>query len=179
MSISEYARHRGCDLKSVQYAVARERITRNEDGTIDSELADREWEENTDHSQVHLGPRPPRRTSHRNPAGGGQATARALNVDLENDPRPGVNFHNARAAREVYEARLKKLSFEQKQGNLLVKADVEREMINTYTVFREALLNVPNRISAQLAAETDPLKVHELLEAEIRLALSTFAGAPE
>lgn len=175
MSISEYARHRGCELRAVQFAVERKRITRNEDGTIDSERADQEWEENTDHSFARYGPKPPRRPSHRESPGSsdGRARAQAANVD---DQRPGVNFHNARAAREIYEARLKKLSFEQKQGNLLPRAEVEAATQNTFQVFREAMLNVPNRVAGQLAAETDPLRIHELLEAEIRLALQEFAG---
>ena len=152
----------------------RGRITRNEDGTIDSDLADREWEENTDHSQARYGPKPPRqRPSHREAEGGSRAHAARVNLD---DPRPGVNFHNARAAREIYEARLKKLSFEQKQGNLLPRAEVEAATQNTYQVFKEAMLNVPNRVAGQLAAESDPLKIHQLLEGEIRLALQTFSG---
>lgn len=179
MSITDYARHRGCDLKAVQFAVERKRITRNDDGSIDSDLADQEWEENTEHARARYGPKPPReRTSHRETHGEGGGPARATAANLD-DPRPGVNFHNARAAREIYEARLKKLSFEQKQGNLLPRAEVEAATQNTFQVFREAMLNVPNRIAAQLAAESDPLKIHELLESEIRTALQEFAGASQ
>jgi hypothetical protein len=167
MSITEYARHRGCELRAVQFAVERGRITRNDDGTIDSDAADQQWEENTDHSQARYGPKPRSRPSHRD------GRARGVSAD---DARPGVSFHNARAAREIYEARLKKLSFEQKQGNLLPRAEVEAATQNIFQVFREAMLNVPNRVAGLLAAESDPLKVHELLESEIRAALQEFAG---
>jgi hypothetical protein len=171
MSLCEYARHRGCDKKAVQFAVERKRITRNEDGTIDSDRADQEWEENTLHSQARYGPKPPRsRPSHREAPGGGHAHS------LAEEPRLGGNFQNARAVREIYEARLKKLSFEQKQGTLLPRAEVEAATRNTFQIFREAMLNIPSRVAGQLAAESDALKIHEMLEMEIRLALQDFAG---
>jgi hypothetical protein len=171
MSLCEYARYRGCDKKAVQFAVERGRITRNPDGTIDSDAADQEWEQNTDHAHARYGPKPPSRTrtSHRE-THGDRPRATVANVD----ERPGVNFHNARAAREIYEARLKKLLYEQRLGNLLPRAEVEAATQNTFQIFREAMLNVPNRVAGQLAAEGDPRKIHELLETEIQLALWTF-----
>jgi hypothetical protein len=172
MTLCEYARYRGCDKKAVQYAIARGRIHRNDDGSIESDQADADWENNTDHARARYGPKPPRaRPSHREVHGDGRAPSAIPNVD---DPRPGVNFHNARTAREIYEARLKKLAFEQKQGDLLPRAKVEAATVNQYQVFREAMLNVPNRVAGQIAAESDPVKIHQLLEGEIRLALKTF-----
>jgi hypothetical protein len=43
MTLTEYARHRGCDKKAVQFAIERGRIKRNEDGSIDSARADLDW----------------------------------------------------------------------------------------------------------------------------------------
>ena len=40
------------------------------------------------------------------------------------------------------------------------------------------MLNIPDRISAQLAAETDAARVYEILVAEIRKALGDFADEP-
>jgi hypothetical protein len=39
------------------------------------------------------------------------------------------------------------------------------------------MLNIPDRLGAVLAAETDPRQVHELLAAEIRKALTEFSDA--
>jgi hypothetical protein len=39
------------------------------------------------------------------------------------------------------------------------------------------MLNIPDRLAALLAAETDPARVHELLTTEIRRALQEFADA--
>jgi hypothetical protein len=39
------------------------------------------------------------------------------------------------------------------------------------------MLNIPNRLAAVLAAETDPRRVHDLLSTEIRKALTEFSNA--
>jgi hypothetical protein len=49
MGIREYARHRGCTPKAVRKAIDNLRISVDEDGMIDPELADEEWEANTAH----------------------------------------------------------------------------------------------------------------------------------
>jgi hypothetical protein len=38
-------------------------------------------------------------------------------------------------------------------------------------IVRDSMLNIPDRVAAELAAETDPFKVQQRLSAEIRLAL--------
>jgi len=42
---------------------------------------------------------------------------------------------------------------------------------------RDNLLNIPDRLAATLAAETDADKVHLILTGEIRKALDELAGA--
>jgi hypothetical protein len=42
---------------------------------------------------------------------------------------------------------------------------------------RDNLLNIPDRLAAQLAAESDADKVHQILTGEIRKALDELAGA--
>ncbi len=39
------------------------------------------------------------------------------------------------------------------------------------------MLNIPDRVAAVLAAESDPARVHEILTDEIRKALTEFADA--
>jgi hypothetical protein len=170
MSITEYARHRGCALRAVQFAVEKHRITRNPDGTIDSEQADRDWAANTETSKPR-GPKP--RTGITKPLRGPVPVTSPEDID---NPT-GVTYASARAERERYEAKLKRLQFEERQGDLLPRVEVEAKTTKMFQVFRDALLNVPNRIAGQLAAETDPRLIHELLEAEIQQALQEFAGA--
>jgi len=42
---------------------------------------------------------------------------------------------------------------------------------------RDSLLNIPDRLAATLAAETDADNVHQTLTVEIRKALDELAGA--
>ena len=44
-------------------------------------------------------------------------------------------------------------------------------------MFRDGMLNIPDRLAAVLAAETEPARVHQLLTDEIRHALQEFANA--
>ena len=181
MTLCEYARHRGCDKKAVQFAIERGRITRNEDGSIDCDRADLDWEANTDHARARYGPKAPRSQSmfsthaRRDPTV--DIAAGVLRRKQTGGPDGnGLDFFKARAIKSIYEARLKKLALDEKLGNLLPKHEVERATFGSFRVLRDALLNVPYRISGQLAAESDPLRTQELLEGEIRLALETFVG---
>jgi hypothetical protein len=187
MSLAEYARHRGCNLKAVQFAVIRGRITRRDDGQIESDQADADWEKNTNHANARYGPK---KKARRDPqvdaeAGVRRAATWAAKHHAEAEAAPlgdmsrqssALNFASARAAREIYEARLKKLEFEERQGNLLNKRSVEVAQFNRGRVLRDALFNIPNRMAAQLAAEAEPAAVHDLLEGEIRMVLEEFTG---
>jgi len=149
--VRAYARHRGVDPMSVEKAIKSGRITRDADGEIDFEKADRDWEQNT---------RP------------------AMSPDEDNGGL--AQYSKARAIREYYQASLAKIEYEQKVGKLLPKDEVQAAAFNTYRQFREQLLNIPDRVAAIIAAETgmDTKKVHEILTAEVRHALNEFADPP-
>ena len=149
--VRAYARHRGVDPMSVEKAIKSGRITRDADGEIDFEKADRDWEQNT---------RP------------------AMSPDEDNGGL--AQYSRARAIREYYQASLAKIEYEQKVGKLLPKDEVQAAAFNTYRQFREQLLNIPDRVAAIIAAETgmDTKKVHEILTAEVRQALNEFADPP-
>jgi hypothetical protein len=170
MSLRAYARYRGCSLKAVQFAVQRGRIKRNADGLIDSEEADRDWAANTLHSNARPGPRH-------------QARAAEPAVDTEipvvqvSSSKMAGNLAQARAAKEVFEARLKKIELEERQGNLLYKGSIQIEAFNRARVLRDAILNVPDRVAANLAAESDAAVVRDLLETELVLILEEYLGA--
>jgi hypothetical protein len=73
--------------------------------------------------------------------------------------------------RENYLARLAKIEFEERSGKLVSRDEVEVAAFNRYRTFRDGMLNIPDRLAAVLASETDPARVFELLSAEIRKAL--------
>jgi hypothetical protein len=142
MTVAEYAEHRGCDPKAVQYAITSGRIQRDAEGHIDPEKADRDWEANTQHSKARNG----------------------------RSEQPAT-FAEAHAARERHAAQLAELEYQERLGNLVSWHAVELEYTNRWQIVRDAMLNLPSRIAAQLAAETDAVTVHNLLEAEIRQTL--------
>ena len=152
-SLRAYARHRGVSLAAVQHAIKAKRITRRSDGLIDVEEADQEWDRNTAPTQQ---------------------TVVTANEPLAANPN-AVEYSRARAVRENYLARLAKFDFEVRTGKLVDKAEVEVAAFNRFRMFRDAMLTIPDRMAAVLAAETDERKVFELLSADIRRALSDFA----
>lgn len=171
MGVTEYARHRGVAMRAVSFAIERGRIKKNADGMIDSDQADRDWERNTNHAQARYGPKPPRAHAARHKAKESAAAA----ADPER-MASSASFANARAAKEVYEARLKKLEFDERQGSLISRKAVEVAAHNRGRILRDALMNIPNRLAAQLAAEKDPAGCHDLLEAELRMVFEEFSG---
>jgi hypothetical protein len=86
-------------------------------------------------------------------------------------------YSKARAVREHYQARLAKLEFEERTGKLVSKDEVQVAAFNKFRQFRDAVLNLPDRLAAMLAAETDAAKAYEILSTEIRKALNEFADA--
>ncbi len=165
MSQRAYARHRGVNHFAVQKAIRSGRISTLADGRIDSDVADREWERNTT-------PRPPVVS---------KAPTRRADAEAEEGEFPGgglqAAYTKARAIREQYEARLAKIRYEQQVGKLVNRDEVQVAAFNKFRTFRDAMLNIPDRVAALVAAEADPGKVHQLLATEIRKALNEFADA--
>jgi hypothetical protein len=151
MSLRGFARHRGVALASVQTAIRVGRISTLPDGQIDPAVADVEWERNT-----------------RAPNG---------RSDDEADGFGANQYNKARAVREHYQARLAKLEFEEKTAKLIAADEVKVAAFNLFRRYRDAMLNLPDRLAAILAAETEAAKCYEILATEIRKALNEFADA--
>src|SRR5262249_51465033 len=88
---------------------------------------------------------------------------------------PGMTYSDARALREVYEVQRKQLELDVRRGLLVRRDEVEAAAFKFYRRLRDALLNIPPRLAAQLAAENDEAKVFEILEAEFRRVFEDFA----
>jgi len=89
----------------------------------------------------------------------------------------GLEYSKARAVRESYLARLEKIDFEERTEKLVSRDEMQVAAFNRYRTFRDGMLNIPDRLAAVLAAESDPSRVHELLSTEIRKALTEFSDA--
>ena len=90
------------------------------------------------------------------------------------------SFNESRAKSEHFRAELARLDQEVKEQQLVEVARVQREAFTAARAVRDALGNIPDRVSNQLAAESDPVVIHQTLTEEIRKALETLTkGAGE
>ena len=157
LSQRAYARHRGVAVSAVQKAIETGRISTQPDGRIDSEQADVEWEQNT--------------TRHAPPI----ATRGQEDDDVS--IFGASQYAKARAVREHYQARLAKIEYEERVATLVPKNEVQVAAFNKFRQFRDHMLNIPDRVAAMVAAETEAAKCYEVLATEIRRALNEFADS--
>jgi len=156
MSLRQYAKHRGVALSAVQKAIKSQRIATLPDGRIDSDAADTGWKQNT---RAYA------------PA----VTRRPEPEEDEGSPFGASQYTKARAVREHYQARLAKIDYEERVGKLVSKDEVQVAAFNKFRQFRDHMLNIPDRVAAMVAAESDAAKCYEILAIEIRRALNEFS----
>ena len=157
MSLRGYARHRGVALSAVQKAIETRRISTRPDGRIDSEQADAEWEQNT---VRHVPP-----------------VAKRGQEEDDASIFGASQYTKARAVREHYQARLAKIEYEERVAKLVPKDEVQVAAFNKFRQFRDHMLNIPDRVAAMVAAESDAAKCYEVIAAEVRRALNEFADS--
>jgi hypothetical protein len=150
LSLRAYARHRGVSLAAVQKALHSGRISATTDGMIDSDRTDAEWKAKTRPGQ------------HR-----GKQIAAVTREPERSEPSAasGLDYFRARAIRENYLARLAKIEFEEKTAKLISRDEVQVAAFTKARTVRDNLLNIPDRLAATLAAESDADKVYQLMTA--------------
>lgn len=137
ISVRAYARHRGCDQKTVRDAVKSGRLAAcivmvpGRKGALEAKIADvaaadREWDEHTRPREVAV-----------SPAAGAYNTARAA--------REHENAELQRIKREQAA-----LALAQAKGELVPAADVRAAVVEKFTVVRTKLLALPSRAKQQL-----------------------------
>ena len=166
ISLRAYAKHRGVALSAVQKAIRAGRIAPTTDGRIDPAQADADWQRNT-------APRPRHRKSITPERSAGRAALQVPQPAL--DPSSVGGYATARAVREQYLARITKIQHDQLAGKLISRDEVAVEEFNEKRIIRDGVLNIADRVAAQLAAETDEKKVHQILTTELRNALNGIA----
>ena len=88
-----------------------------------------------------------------------------------------MTFNSARTLKERYNAEMKKLDYEERSGKLLRDEDVQKGAFEMYRKTRDSLINIVDRISAQLAGEKKEVNIRIILETEIRNALTHIRGS--
>jgi hypothetical protein len=129
---------------------------------------EQDWHANSDASKrTHVGPQGG--STSRERYKGNVVPAKPLptaNMDVE-----GPSLAQSRALREGYMAQLAKLEYEHEIGKVIDADEVKREAFRAARQVRDSLLNLPDRLAAELAAESNQFKVHQRLVKEIRRAL--------
>ena len=85
----------------------------------------------------------------------------------------------SRIKSEVERAKLLEIKARVEAGKYVAVDDVKAAAFNRARVIRDALLNIPERLAAMLAAEDDEQRVHQILVTEIRAALEELMDGPE
>ncbi|MDB0510076.1 elements of external origin [Ralstonia solanacearum] len=162
ISIRAYARHRGVSDAAVRKAIAAGRITPEADGTIDSDRADAEWARNTEAPRHGTRSRPVRVTV---PQEGGYAPDVAASA-----PTGSTSLLQARTVNEVVKAQTNKVRLARLKGELVDRSQAIAHVFKLARAERDAWLNWPARVSAQMAAAlaVDPHTMHVALESAVR-----------
>ncbi|EPO8009320.1 elements of external origin [Pseudomonas aeruginosa] len=144
---------------AVHKAIRAGRITPEADGTIDADRADREWARNSDAPKAGTRAKAAKVAV---PEGGGDGPA-AL-------PVGGASLLQARTVNEVVKAQTNKVRLARLKGELVDRPQAIAHVFKLARSERDAWLNWPARISAQMAAKlgVDPHTMHIALEAAVR-----------
>ena len=198
LGLGVYARHKGVTLRAVQKAIEAGRLSHvlNDKGQrqlISIEQADKEWAENTNVSKQFVATREQRA---RGVITAAQVMNEAGSQEINSDIIPthsagpqtkraaqneaagadGIQFSRARAVREGFDAKLKKLEYETKSGLLVEKEKIKMAFFVIAKQISENMLNITPRIASNLAACESEFEVTQMLDSEIRKALEALSN---
>lgn len=191
VSRRKYAEMRGVSHTAVSKAIASGRITPEADGTIDPAKADAQWDRQTDPSKQR-GPNA-QRLATQTAAGTARAAAtkpvpkaaiEAVNATLGEAgggpaPEAGgeVSFLRARMANEVLKAQTARVRLEKMKGELVDRAKATTTVFDLARRERDAWLNWPPRVAANMAAELgiEAHALEQVLDRYLRAHLAEMA----
>jgi len=162
---AQLARLLGVSRQSIHELVQRNVLPQDADGLIDVELA---------RIAIANRVRPSAKTATASAAASAPAEAIA--------PSPAVpgadvqmSYHVAKTLREATEAKIAQLKLAEMRGELVRVADVRAATARQVAALREAIMQLPARLAAVLAAESDQANVHDILTGEVRAVLRQVA----
>lgn len=170
ISIRAYARHRGVTDTAVHKAIRSGRVTPEADGTIDADQADAQWERNTSAPKTGT-QRPTVKVKVPDVDGGGSERSSAGATGSSNaGGTGGTSLLQARTVNEVVKAQTNKVRLARLKGELVDRPQAIAHVFKLARSERDAWLNWPARISAQMAArlEVDAHTMHVSLESAVR-----------
>lgn len=173
---TNYARMRGVTRQAVNAAIRAGKLMGavGDDGMIDVAMADKLWAENTHPTSGYNGQLRRR---------GGRRVNNSPDEVIENAKKIGIDpsavptLVESKTIEAAYKAKLAQLEYEEKISKLIEVEKVKKEAFRLARVTRDAMLGIPDRVSAEIAGMTDPFAVHTKLMAEIRNAIEGLTSA--
>jgi hypothetical protein len=165
ISQAEYARQKDVSRQYINKLVQAGRIPTDEKKRIDPDIADAVLVQDAD---------PARRLN--DPEYESESI-----IEQDSDVGSSVSatghtpFAKFRSAREAYQAKLAQLDYEERAGQLLKKAEVERETFDVARQLRDRFLSLPQELSGTLVSLTDEKEIKKYLRAKIRDTLMEVA----
>ena len=99
-----------------------------------------------------------------------------LKKEINNLPADSIpDFAESKAKREFYLAELAKLDVEEKKKQLVSVDEIKKSSFAKARSIREALTNLADRLSHQLAGEDDATVIHQIINSEHKEALNNLA----
>ena len=90
------------------------------------------------------------------------------------EPSTGISLQKSRANKELFEALLKKLEYEERSGKLVEISRMEMDAFAAARAARDKLLGIPDRIAPILVGMTDIFEIKEILRKEILATLQNL-----
>lgn len=109
---------------------------------------------------------------------GGDRVDGDIEDDVQHPVSAPVSFQEVRSRREAAEASLAELKLAEQRGELIRVDAVRHALAKVCAETRDNILQVPDRLSAVLAAETDQARVHSMLTSELHQVLEKLTGSP-
>lgn len=171
---TEYAEHRGITQSRVSRLVSKGKIPKScikkisGRKLIDRDKADAALSENLDQIYNRPNKKPVKLSKTKTPS--------EQKKELTDAGRGLVSLNEAQTIKANYDAWLKELEYQIKKGEYVDAEKVKQDAFNIARRVRDSLLNIPDRISADLASDTDTHSVSEKLTREIIQALEELAA---
>lgn len=179
VSIRECARRIGVSDTAIRKAIAAGRVAvaekneRNGRPLLDFDDVLKNWRANTDPAMQRTGAAGGHgrmKPSSKVAAVGDEAPDDQQQADsLDRGPVP--TYNESRAFKEYYAAQSAKLDYEKEAGSLVAVDQVKAEAFRLARALRDAIMAVPDRIDAELAAETNARKINLRMKDELIKAL--------
>jgi len=175
LSIRAYARYRGVTDTAVHKAIRSGRINALADGTIDPDQADAQWARNTSAPKTGT-QRPTVKVKVPEVDGdgagdsGGDRGGAGATSNTSSGGGGGTSLLQARTVNEVVKAQTNKVRLARLKGELIDRPQAIAHVFKLARSERDAWLNWPARVSAQMAAklELDAHTMHVALENAVR-----------